>query len=115
MVVESELRREIARVVGGNASLADLYRWLVARNWNLLRNSDDAAIDLAGEVEEILREWSDGLQGRAAAVAALSSLLARKESLVFVSDCWAAPYVEKVSSSNNFWPSQSAQWTVQLA
>jgi hypothetical protein len=75
MIIESELRREIAQVVARSASLADLYRWLMARNWNVLRNSDAAAVDLAGEVEELLFLRSDGHLRDEEAIDGLGKLL----------------------------------------
>lgn len=92
MIIESELQIEIARVVAGNASLVDLYRWLMARNWNVLRNSDAGAIDLAGEVEDILHEWSDGLQSASQAIHSLAALIPARH------DVWISANVPVVVS-----------------
>lgn len=115
MIIESELRQKIARVVAGSASLAELYRWLMARNWNILRNSDAAAIDLAGEVEDILREWSDSAQSESQAIHSLVGLVAiPARHNVWVSanvpvvvslrfDPEPAPCIIKSTATRNFW------------
>lgn len=75
MIVEAELRNEIAKVVAKQASLAELYRWLMSRNWNVLRNSEHPAADLAVDVEDLLIEWSNQDRSEANAMQALCALL----------------------------------------
>ena len=74
MIIEDQLRNEIARVVNKHASLQDLYSWLMERNWNVLRNSEPSARDLAVEVEAILYEWSESLKSESKAVQELAAL-----------------------------------------
>lgn len=59
MIVESELRDEIARAVRG-APLRDLYAWLMARSWNMQKDSDTRAVELAADVESLFFGLSDG-------------------------------------------------------
>lgn len=75
MIIESELRQQIAHVVANHAPLAELYRWLMAHNWNVLRNSDASAAQLAVDVEDSLVEWSDGLQPESEVIQSLTDLL----------------------------------------
>ena len=65
MIIESELREEMARAVGPASSLNDLYVWLMSRSWNMHKDSEPAAVELAAEVEALLLERSDGRLGDA--------------------------------------------------
>lgn len=60
MINEAELRAEIGRAVRGESSLHDLYHWLMARSWNMHKDSSESAIELAAEVEGLFFARSDG-------------------------------------------------------
>ena len=55
----------MARAVGPASSLNDLYVWLMSRSWNMHKDSEPAAVELAAEVEALLLERSDGRLGDA--------------------------------------------------
>lgn len=75
MIIEWELREEIARALSGEVSLNELYSWLMARSWNMNQNSNAAAIDLAGDVEELFFERADGYRDDESVRNSLSCLL----------------------------------------
>jgi hypothetical protein len=75
MIIELELRQEIARALKGEVSLNDFYSWLMARSWNMHKNSESSAVELAGDVEEIFFERADGRLDDRAVRHALSLLL----------------------------------------
>ncbi len=60
MIIESELRQQIDAALSGAASLQDLYVWLMARTWNMHRDSAPAAVELAADVEALFFERADG-------------------------------------------------------
>jgi len=60
MIIKSELRSEIARALRGESSLNDLYRWLMARSWNMHKDSDPSAVELAASVESLFFQRADG-------------------------------------------------------
>src|SRR5262249_1280110 len=74
MIVESELRDQIERAANG-ARLAELYQWLMKRNWNVHQHVDSPIGQLAIDVEDILLAWSDGVQSESQAIQALVALL----------------------------------------
>ena len=45
----------------GEVSLNELYAWLMSRSWNMHKNSEPDAVDLAGSVEELFFARADGL------------------------------------------------------
>jgi hypothetical protein len=75
MIIESQIRKEIARVLSKEVSLNDLYRWLMARNWNMDRDSKDSAVDLASEVEMLFIERSSGDRSDSEVLQALGALV----------------------------------------
>lgn len=112
MVMESELREEMAKVVAQEASLEHLYRWLMARNWNVLRDSDSAAVDLAVDVEELLVEWSNQDRSREDVLLALSLRLRNLDmSALVVEDEHHAPFIHYSASANSL----PVQFAAQLA
>lgn len=56
MIIEQELRSEISRATRGEVSLSDLYAWLMARSWNMHKDSSPAAVELAADVEALFFE-----------------------------------------------------------
>ena len=60
MIIEAELREQMRRALRGELSLNDFYDWLLARSWNMHRDSVQSAVDLASEVEAILFERAAG-------------------------------------------------------
>lgn len=60
MIIELELRQEMTRALKGEASLNDLYSWLMSRSWNMHKDSAPAAIELAADVEVLFFERSSG-------------------------------------------------------
>jgi hypothetical protein len=75
MIVEFELREQITRALAGHSSLDDLYSWLMSRSWNMHRDSAPAAVQLAGDVESLFFERSDGLRDDDSLRRELSDLL----------------------------------------
>lgn len=61
MIVESELREHITKTMSGEASITDLYHWLMGRTWNMHKDSEPAAIELACDVECLFFDRHDGL------------------------------------------------------
>lgn len=61
MIIYAELREQIARALRGQVSLNDLYAWLMDRSWNMHKDSDPEAVELAAEVEALFFERSDGI------------------------------------------------------
>ena len=60
MISELELRNEMAKALRGAVSLNDLYAWLMARNRNMHKDSEPAAIELANVVEDLFFDRADG-------------------------------------------------------
>lgn len=56
MIVEHELRGEVARCLSGAITPSDLYRWVLSRGWNMHKDSSEAARELAGAVELVFFE-----------------------------------------------------------
>lgn len=61
MIIDAELRAEIARALRGEVSLNDLYAWLMDRSWNMHKDSAPEAVELAADVEALFFERSDGI------------------------------------------------------
>ncbi len=53
MIVEIELREHIAAALRDQITLHDLYRWLMERSWNMHKDSEPAAVELAADVESL--------------------------------------------------------------
>jgi hypothetical protein len=75
MIIEQELREQMLRVLSGQMSLNDLYAWLMDRSWNMHKDSEPPAVELAAEVEALFFERSDGLILDSALLKKLRSLL----------------------------------------
>lgn len=75
MIIENELRSEIGRAVRGDVSLSELYAWLMARSWNMHRDSGPAAVELAACVEALFFDQSSGVIDDAALREALAALV----------------------------------------
>ena len=75
MIIESELRAEIARVVANNLPLNELYSWVMERNWNAHKNSAPSAAALSASVEMLFAERLNGDLDDAGVVAGLEALL----------------------------------------
>lgn len=74
MIIESELRAQIAKALVGLSSLDDLYDWLMDRSWNMHRDSAPQSVELASSVELLFFERSSGDISDAQARARLSTL-----------------------------------------
>lgn len=87
MIIERELRSEILSAIRGEVSLSELYAWLMARSWNMHRDSSPAAVELAAAVEALFFEQSES--DDAAILRALAALAAQ-ESFVKPLSEWQA-------------------------
>jgi hypothetical protein len=99
MIIERELRDQIAAAVSGRVSLNDLYTWLIGRSWNMHKDSAPSAIELAASVEELFFDRSDGLISDDALRSMLISLLNDVAFDAEVIDDQNSVLVTKTSSS----------------
>src|SRR2546426_7914376 len=60
MIAENQIREKLARYLRGEISLDHLEDWVVEQSWNMHRDSDDAAQQLAAAIELRLAEHSSG-------------------------------------------------------
>jgi hypothetical protein len=60
MITETEVRRELVRLLENGVSLADFQDWLVSRSWNMHKDSSPTAQSLVSTVELALAEHSNG-------------------------------------------------------
>lgn len=60
MIIESELREQMAKAVRHGGHLSDLYSWLMARSLNVHKDSSPSAARLALELESLFFDRSDG-------------------------------------------------------
>jgi hypothetical protein len=75
MIDERELREQIANSLQGELSLDDLYSWVMSRSWNMHKDSLPSAVELAGDVESLFFELSDGARDEESVRRELSQLL----------------------------------------
>lgn len=105
MIIESELRDEMARAVGSAQSLSDLYHWLMSRSWNMHRDSAPAAVELAAEVEAILLERADGI---------VSDAEARLRIINLLNNVVVSQPIEVTSDEQQYFRhASSARWVAQ--
>ncbi|MEX1253550.1 MAG: hypothetical protein WEE64_04340 [Dehalococcoidia bacterium] len=57
-MLESEIREQIARYHCREISLAEFEHWFAPRAWGADREGDRAALDLVGQIELLLAEFS---------------------------------------------------------
>ena len=100
MIIESQLREQMARAVDPSSSLSPLYEWLMARSRNMHRDSSRAAVELAAEVEAALFDRADGRLSDAEARARILELLntVRLTSPIDVSEAIASARPRLASS-----------------
>jgi hypothetical protein len=110
MIIESELRSEIARAIRGEVSLGDLYRWLMARSWNMHKDSEDGAVELAASVESLFFARSSGDISEEALRHDLSSL-----AKDMIAQEWeVTDHIRIVVRNHGFMPSRKA-WPTESA
>lgn len=60
MIHEDEIRDRLVGYLAGKESLDDFEDWLVARSWNMHRDSSEAAQEMVSAIELALAEHSSG-------------------------------------------------------
>lgn len=60
MIVESQIRYQIARVLAKQLALKDFEDWFTQQSWNVHQSGDSHLQDLVGEIELRLAEYSSG-------------------------------------------------------
>lgn len=60
MIMESEVGAKLAAFLGNEISLHAFEDWLVARSWDMHRDSDSSVQELVAAIELVLSEYSSG-------------------------------------------------------
>lgn len=60
MITDSEIRQQLAALLEQRISQAQFEEWLVARSWNMHKDSTVTAQDLVATIELALAEFSNG-------------------------------------------------------
>jgi hypothetical protein len=110
MILESDIREKLAAVASEVLSLEDFADWIDDESWNMHRDSDPDAIELASSAHALLAERDARALDDAALRRELLALLNSIRASVVIGAPVSLP--PKLSASKAYWVRPAERWAL---
>lgn len=99
MILESEIRNKLHEFASGDLALWDFYEWIEDASWDMLRDSEQSAIDLAGDIKLLFAELDRCHISERVVADGLRDMIAGPKSVIRIN---VLPLVSQSARSSHF-------------